>query len=1297
MPVVSGQITTNAPSNTYATHDSRLGLGGVHDVADITARDAITTDRKRVGMLAFVASESRFYKLDALPNTWTQWVDATSFVFDTRDALATYALTATTPAPLVYVRSYHGSTGPNANPAGYTARYPGIGSRFWQYHAGNTLATDGRAIIPVGSAGALGRYLPVFDDGRVDVTAFGARPARATNGATSITFTDVFTTETNAAVQAAAAYAQNQNTPEFVLFGPEGIYQITQSLQPATDAKKFHLEGIARTVGYPPGAGYPSEWAWFNGGTTFCMMTSGVPIIKLLGNDGSIKNVNLTYATEQLNTATTSVAILGAGGHQKWDIRNVGVFFTGYLVHVPPNSGNSVNCTWDGIYCMRARAGAIRIEESGTVNNWNNIYLQNKSDDRRQFSAMSKTGTEFQITISNATGLPSGVQKGTMVQFFFAKDTEDGQPNVSSYQGGQFFVKSITPDPAVSTGSWVLKFDHTDPGTNHSGSAPTVGSIIHISSTPFAVTSGVSNTQVYLGPGYESDWQALDIEGSNPTTTADTALFFENWGKTNIGKLHFEYSQPRANSQSFIVNRGTLSVDMLSVVNVGLNSAYTLYGITNRDASSVNAASARIGTFTIRDLADVGGVFNVARSITTSTKVVVGSYSKIESYRANAKSSWPVGDAVSNPAVLLDTENASVAGTGLLEVIGGAQQTPKTFVQHASDNLLALQGVLGVGGNSGGETGFALTGLGQWAPEDAYTTIKEGTSFIVCKALRDITDLQITFPGLVRPSTFVTPTEDSFQQLTVTGVAISGSGPYTVTLTHTEARSASCVVGKRIYVAGVDADLCGSQVVTALPSSTTIQYSLVADPGVTADVTGTVSFNKADPFEVKVSINEVSSSDYTTELGVRTFARWGNRYLYKVEPGTQIPCDPIRRFIPAGAYIKMWVYCNILKSDTTTFVTEGVVETGQLTEDSEIYPRTANYGVNTKTGALGIVFNSSSTIDPATYDRTVSGGVTPTNTMAVMPSMVTARFVDNGAGAAAFPAVGVCGDSIAQGVGDIGRLDAAEGSGRGYVHRAFAHIRPVYNASTGGNGAQYWVGTPYRYNWVKRAAGLRQCNVFFVPLGINDIAATRTEAQIKADLQEFWGYLRKLRTSAKIIGGSITPRWASSNAYLTTGGMTLPVGIIADHNTKVVSLNAWLAAQVGVSGGLDDFVDFTSSVCESGGIFYKVSEVVYTLTAAAGSTNTSINLDAGTLIPGGESMRDYCVYVPAATSTQKHQAIVTNTASNLTVTAGLTGTITAGDTIQIVKAWTVDNVHPTGWIHGLMANKIVADIAKFTR
>ena len=61
-------------ADTYATHDDKYGAGGLQtDVADATARLAITTPRRKKGMIVYQTDNQHYYKLNNDLTTWTDF------------------------------------------------------------------------------------------------------------------------------------------------------------------------------------------------------------------------------------------------------------------------------------------------------------------------------------------------------------------------------------------------------------------------------------------------------------------------------------------------------------------------------------------------------------------------------------------------------------------------------------------------------------------------------------------------------------------------------------------------------------------------------------------------------------------------------------------------------------------------------------------------------------------------------------------------------------------------------------------------------------------------------------------------------------------------------------------------------------------------------------------------------------------------------------------------------------------------------------------------------------------------
>ena len=91
MAFISGAVNvtgTLAPTDTddvYATHDSKYGKGGYREVADLLARDAITISRRTDGMLVYVQSEDKIFKLEnGIQNeNWVEFkIDASQVDYD---------------------------------------------------------------------------------------------------------------------------------------------------------------------------------------------------------------------------------------------------------------------------------------------------------------------------------------------------------------------------------------------------------------------------------------------------------------------------------------------------------------------------------------------------------------------------------------------------------------------------------------------------------------------------------------------------------------------------------------------------------------------------------------------------------------------------------------------------------------------------------------------------------------------------------------------------------------------------------------------------------------------------------------------------------------------------------------------------------------------------------------------------------------------------------------------------------------------------------------------------------------
>jgi len=60
---VGAKIVPTDTADTYPSHDANYGKGGLHSVSDTTARNAISSERRDVGMMCYVTTEDKTYQL----------------------------------------------------------------------------------------------------------------------------------------------------------------------------------------------------------------------------------------------------------------------------------------------------------------------------------------------------------------------------------------------------------------------------------------------------------------------------------------------------------------------------------------------------------------------------------------------------------------------------------------------------------------------------------------------------------------------------------------------------------------------------------------------------------------------------------------------------------------------------------------------------------------------------------------------------------------------------------------------------------------------------------------------------------------------------------------------------------------------------------------------------------------------------------------------------------------------------------------------------------------------------------
>lgn len=82
---VTGTISPTDTADIYATHNSIYGKGGYREVADLLERNSITLARRSDGMLVYVQSDNKLYKLEnGIENSnWIEFnLDSESINYD---------------------------------------------------------------------------------------------------------------------------------------------------------------------------------------------------------------------------------------------------------------------------------------------------------------------------------------------------------------------------------------------------------------------------------------------------------------------------------------------------------------------------------------------------------------------------------------------------------------------------------------------------------------------------------------------------------------------------------------------------------------------------------------------------------------------------------------------------------------------------------------------------------------------------------------------------------------------------------------------------------------------------------------------------------------------------------------------------------------------------------------------------------------------------------------------------------------------------------------------------------------
>lgn len=671
---------------------------------------------------------------------------------------------------------------------GFYSDKPGIGGGWWYY---DSFATN--PVSPgVRAPAAGGRVLPVSIAGRIDPTQFGAYPGYTANNASRTVDEATRIAATDTAFQAALALSNASEYRGSVISLTQGYWEIETAIA-GTNGGRLIIEGPSR-------AGQVDSNPRYQGGAVIRRMNFSGPIIQLSPEEDRISRLALEFWEFPTSTDTAAKAISTKPNEQAFKhlIEDVSIRKCAYGIYYGGSSLAAPNNMFRNVRIWDHAISAIWMGMPGSINTWEQIYVQaagwpGGAGHTAEATALAFSGNTLTITLAFQ---PANLTVGSFVTLY-------GTPsNYSlSADGGQYVVTAIAGNvvtlqrPTAVSGSlvnrgawsgssvayavndlvqysnghsrgggpytvlWTCKVAHTSGASQPPGSTNT-WEVVRLTNTTATRSKYPS---IYITAGCEVAVQGFDIEGvRGDSTNPYGALALYCAGRISGDYAHFEYFNPDAlNNVALIRNvGGVVDFRVVKVVNCGLSPSRTCNFFRNENAGGV-LGRFTIGTVAYRDLADVGGTWQIASSSAGAPLVNVGDYQPETTYRVNATSSIGLG----TPSTFVRTRgiggDAALDSSGLLSVTNGVLEGPTTLAARVSADSATLRTALKAPHYFRDYRPIVGTMAGNWGAIENYASFAQGVTVSLHVLPYDCTDLQLAWSGLSAPSAFTTPTERS--------------------------------------------------------------------------------------------------------------------------------------------------------------------------------------------------------------------------------------------------------------------------------------------------------------------------------------------------------------------------------------------------------------------------------------------------------------------------------------------------------------------------------------------------------
>lgn len=429
-----------------------------------------------------------------------------------------------------------------------------------------------------------------------------------------------------------------------------------------------------------------------------------------------------------------------------------------------------------------------------------------------------------------------------------------------------------------------------------------------------------------------------------------------------------------------------------------------------------------------------------------------------------------------------------------------------------------------------------------------------------------------------------------------------------------------------------------------------------------AGINGSTPFAEipGTPFEAVINLG-VYQADGVTLIGRYKLTFHGHRLLL-VGVNEDWGTDPLPIVLDKGWVLEWDAFASRVASVGQTIAGEP----GKLAATQPYWPRTeavggtlGSYGTGgTRWYSVGATNFEAviAAMDSGVFSSTSPPGNSGLNIGGFLPFAITGDPL-RGAGAVSVVFIG---DSTERSTDFANRNEAWSGSGY-FLRAANGKFGNYSSAISGQTVRDYLQRGPMRGRdfWIRRA------EVAILDIGTNDLK-DRTTAELIADYTQLCQELRRDGVR-HILAGTQLARWGSDNNSEQFPGF----------NAKCEEFNQWLLAG---GGGLVDFThDRRPAVQDpANGHRWRTPVVLTTYTSTNSTAANQIRI-VGTMVP--EEWNGRHVQIAGA-----FYQIISGGADTLTLQTALPGgPLPAGQTVEILGAYTTDFVHPAPWGHRAIA------------